>query len=320
MTLRAAFDRWVAARTGWGRMAAGVLLLLAGASHSATALECIAVQERASWPLPVDQPSDLAPGPSGDLYLVDGVNHRVVVVDTDGRVRFTFGTPGSGPGQMQSPVGIDIAGQNVFIADTGNHRIQIFDLAGRFVDQFEVSGTPAGKPSDPVDVLASGLKNRIYVADNDNHNIKVFDGQGRYLSFWGGFGEGSGEFRYPGMLAVNTFNELLVVDVLNTRVQKFDPLANYLTEIGGWGVTAGKLVRPKGVAVDGRDRVYISDSYMGVVQVFTDQGRLLGVLCSGKAVYRLTTPVGMAVSVDGRHLFVVEMRANRIRKLELTHR
>jgi len=312
------FGRHIWLPLGWRYLCIGIVVIATvAAGRPAAALECIESQEKRQWPLNVDQPSDMAVGPKGDLYLVDGVNHRVVVVDPQGRVRFNFGSPGSGRGEMQLPLGIDIAGRRVYVADSGNHRIQVFDLQGRFEFQFEVPAASGEKPSDPVDVLATGLKNRIYVADNDNHKIKVFDQKGHFQTAWGGYGEENGEFRYPAMLAVNSANELLVVDVLNTRVQKFDPFGNYLTEIGSWGVTPGKLMRPKGVSVDDQDRVYISDSYMGVVQVFTDQGRLLGVVCNGGAINRLETPMGLVAAPDGKRLHVVEMRANRIRIFEL---
>ena len=37
-----------------------------------------------------DQPSDLAIAPNGDTYLVDGVNHRIMVFDPQGNLRFVF--------------------------------------------------------------------------------------------------------------------------------------------------------------------------------------------------------------------------------------
>ncbi len=300
-------------------MALMALLLVVATVRPVLALECIETQAQSDWSLKVDQPSDMAPGPDGNFYLVDGVNHRVVVVGADGRVRFAFGKPGSAPGEMKLPLGIDIANRLVYIADSGNHRIQVFDLKGRFKYLFDVPAAQGEKPSDPVDVLASGLNNRIFVADNDNHKIKVFDEKGRFQTAWGGYGEENGQFRYPGMLAKNSFNELLVVDVLNTRVQKFDPFGNYLKTIGGWGVTAGKMLRPKGISVDDQDRVYISDSYMGVVQVFSDLGLFLGVVCDRGGINRLRTPVGLVAARNGKRLHVVEMRANRIRRIELKH-
>ena len=161
------------------------------------------------------------------------------------------------------------------------------------------------------------LKNYVYVSDNDNHKIKVYQQSGVFEFEWGTFGEGPGEFRYPGILALNAYNEVFVVDVLNTRVQKFDPFGNFITEIGAWGVLPGKLFRPKGVALDKKNRVFITDSYTGVIQVFSDLGRFLGVVCENNKNRRLMTPVGIAVDDAHDRLHVVEMRGNRVSVFKL---
>ena len=120
------------------------------------------------------------------------------------------------------------------------------------------------------------------------------------------------------MLAANQFNQLFVVDVLNTRVQVFDPDGNFLNAIGAWGVLPGSLYRPKGVAIDRNDRVFVSDSYMGLVQVFTPLGLFLGVLCENGEKKSFTTPVGIAFDRRNRQLHVVEMRANTIQVLSVS--
>jgi DNA-binding beta-propeller fold protein YncE len=265
----------------------------------------------------VDQPSDLAIGPNGYIYLVDGVNNRVVVTDSDGDLKFSFGKKGIQLGEFQHPMGIDISKEGrVFIADTGNHRIQVFNPDGVFLYLFPVNTSPGEKPADPVDVLALERKSYLYISDNDNHKIKVHKQDGQFVFEWGGFGEETGRFRYPGILAANELNQIFVVDVLNTRVQEFDPDGNFITEIGSWGVSPGELFKPKGVAVDKTGRVFITDSFMGCIQVFTDLGGFLGVVCEKGAKRELTTPVGIAFDNKNR-LHVVEMRANRIRVLKV---
>ena len=291
------------------------ILIIAGNCFSA---DCINSKYLFDIKPNADQPSDISIGPNGDLYLVDGVNNRIIVVDSQGRLKFSFGKKGNGKSEFSYPMGIDISVDgNVFIADSGNHRIQVFNLSGDFKYMFTVESGPEEKPSEPVDVLASKLKNYLYISDNDNHKIKVYKQSGSFEFEWGKFGEGDGEFRYPGILAINEYNEIFVVDVLNTRVQKFDPFGNFITAIGSWGVLPGKLFRPKGVAVDKRNRVFISDSYMGVVQVFSDLGRLLGIVCENNENRRFITPVGIVMDDAQARLHVVEMRGNKVSVLEL---
>jgi DNA-binding beta-propeller fold protein YncE len=292
---------------------AAVVLLLMPAGR-VLAMRCIqSTVLGAIAPPGVDQPSDIAIGPNGDIYLVDGVNNRIVVTGADGTPRFTFGRNGAGAGEFQHPMGIDISKKNqVFIADTGNHRIQVFDPRGRFLYMFPVKTSAGERPAAPVDVLALDRKNYLYISDRDNHKIKVHKQTGAFVFEWGGYGEVRGQFRYPGILAADQYNQIYVVDVLNTRIQQFDPDGNFITEIGTWGVSPGELFRPKGVVVDKAGRVFISDSFMGCVQVFTDVGGFLGVVCAGGQKREFTTPVGLAVDAENR-LLVVEMRANRIR-------
>jgi DNA-binding beta-propeller fold protein YncE len=298
--------------------AIAAVLLLMGSARLLPAAQCIDSEVLGSIrPSGVDQPSDIAIGPNGRIYLVDGVNNRIVVTDGAGALLFTFGRNGSGPGEFHYPVGIDISSQGrVFIADTGNHRIQVFDLKGGFLYMFPVKTASGEKPAAPVDVLALERKSYLYISDRDNHKIKVHKQQGAFVFEWGGFGEVQGRFRYPGILAANQYNQIYVVDVLNTRIQQFDPDGNFITEISTWGVSPGELFRPKGVAIDKADRVFITDSFMGCIQVFTDVGGFLGLVCENGTKRKFTTPVGIAFDAENR-LHVVEMRANTIRILKV---
>ena len=286
--------------------------------NSSYPIDCINSRLFADINTSADQPSDISVGPNGDIYLADGVNNRILVLEGKGREKFFFGKQGTGPGEFTHPLGIDISDQGeVFIADSGNHRIQVFDLKGSFLRMFTVRAGPQEKPSDPVDVLASSFKNYVYVSDNDNHKIRVYDKSGNFQFQWGKFGEGPGDFRYPGILAKNDNNEIYVVDVLNTRVQKFDPLGNYISDIGSWGVLQGQLFRPKGVAVDSRNRVFVSDSYMGLVQVFANFGRFLGIICERNNKKQFITPVGLFIDQKNDILYTVEMRKNQISVIKI---
>lgn len=286
--------------------------------QGSTAFECIDSELLFDIEPGANQPSDLAVAPNGDIYLVDGVNNRIIVTGRGGRWKFAFGSSGTAKGQLMFPLGIDISDDGkVFIADSGNHRIQVFDLKGRFQYMFAVRQGKGERYPDPVDVIASRLKNYVYVADNENHKIKVYKRDGTAEFEWGGFGEEYGDFRYPGIMARNEYNEIFVVDVLNTRVQKFDPFGSFISNIGSWGLQQSELFRPKGVAVDRKNRVFVTDSYTGAVQAFTDMGNFVGVLCENdkKKVFR--TPVGIFIDRNDR-LLVVEMRANRITVMKLS--
>lgn len=259
-------------------------------------------------------PSDVAVGRDGRIYVVDSGNHRIAVFQRGGKRLFTFGSRGSGAGQLRDPVGIgmDPSGQ-VYVADKGNHRIQIFAADGAYVRALAVKA--GGKDVAPVDVAVDTAGKTVYVTGNSNHKVMAFSPDGRLLQQWGGEGVNRGEFRYPATVAVGTDGRVYVVDVLNTRVQVRDPNGSFYT-VGEWGVLPGQLFRPKGVALDRYGRVYVSDSYLDVVQVFSSAYRFLYVLGAGGKPQVLTSAAGITIDHDNR-LYVAEMLKHRIAVFEL---
>jgi streptogramin lyase len=94
-----------------------------------------------------DQPTDVAVGRNGDIFVTDGhgTNNRVVKFSKDGRYIKEWGRTGSGPGEFNQPHALDIDPQGrVFVADRSNNRLQIFDQDGNFIDQWKQFGRPSG--------------------------------------------------------------------------------------------------------------------------------------------------------------------------------
>ena len=266
---------------------------------------------RGSPEKPFRQPTDTAVGLSSRIYVLDGMNGRVVVFGTEGEHLFSFGAPGSEPGKLHMAVGIGTAPDGrVFVADTGNHRIQVFSPDGGFLHAFSLK---TGGKSDPTDVLPSPFQDFCYVSDNDNHEIQVYDGRsGRLLFSWGKRGTGRGEFSYPATLAMDAGHHVYVVDVLNARLQSFDSKGKHGWEVATWGVGPSGLFRPKGVAVDAEGKILVSDSYMGWVKVFRGNGEFEGVVGNRAGEPRkFTTPASIATDNLGR-ICVVETRASRV--------
>ena len=54
---------------------------------------------------------------SGNVYVTDLGNRRVEKFDNDGNFLFTFGTKGNGNGQFDSPLGLAISGNSIYIID-----------------------------------------------------------------------------------------------------------------------------------------------------------------------------------------------------------
>lgn len=281
-------------------------------------VDCRKVMELTGAPdKAMKMPSDVAVDRQGRVYVVDSGNQRVLVYTSGGEYLFSFGSKGDGPGELNSPVGISTAPDGrVLVADRGNKRIEIFDRDGKFL---KIIPATVGKMEyTPVDVAVDREGKRIYVTGSAPfHRVFVLDNDGKLLANWGKPGNNEGEFRYPATIAVSQDEEEIhIVDVFNSRVQVFDPEGNYLVSVGSWGVTPSHLFRPKGVAVTKDNRVLVSDSYLGVVQMFNSDTRFRGVLGIKGEIARFDTPAGMAVDGQNR-IYIAEVLANKISVFQL---
>jgi len=95
---------------------------------------------------PFNGPTDVAFGPSGDLYVSDGyANARIHRFSAGGKLLSSWGSPGDGPGEFVLPHNVVIAdGTKLVVAERDNNRIQVLDLKGRSVARWDDFAGPAG--------------------------------------------------------------------------------------------------------------------------------------------------------------------------------
>lgn len=294
-------------------------IVAAGAVHAAdaSAIQTIAAQTVGEWSddgqRPFSLPTDVATGINGLLYLVDGGNDRIVVLDSAGAVAFTFGDSGRGDGELDGPVGIGIDNSGrVHVADRGNRRIQVFAEDGAYL--YPVPLYVGNTQIEPVDVAVNEDGTELFVTAADRHEVIVFDWKGNVLRQWGGRGEEPGQFFHPATIEISA-DMIYVVDVLNARVQCFYPDGRVVRVFGNRGAGPGTFFRPKGIAIDSSGRVFVSDSYFGVIQAFEKSGAFLYAIGVAGRPDRFEAPVGM-VAVEG-DLAVVEMRGGTLKRLQL---
>jgi sugar lactone lactonase YvrE len=196
---------------------------------------------------PVDgqfrQPTDVAWNPQGDLFISDGyVNARVAKYDKNGDWVKSFGEPGNGPGQLNTPhsIAADAKG-NIYVADRGNSRIQVFDSDGKLEREIKINlPVPEGArtaigptPANPEGVrgtmgpgapwaicITPGPNQVLYASDAFPGRIYKMDLQGKILGTLGKSGKQLKQFGWIHEIACPSENELYVAEVLNWRVQK----------------------------------------------------------------------------------------------------
>lgn len=257
---------------------------------------------------PLSLPSDVSVDEDGNIYIVDSGNHRIAVFDDTGESILTISSKGQKQGELTNPVGIDVDENYIYIADKDNHRIQIFNKNGRVKKNITLK--QGDKLIRPVDVAVNKKLKLFYITGNNNHKVMVYDYSGKLLHQWGGQGTNRGEFRYPATISLFD-NNVYVVDVLNSRLQIFNAKGELQAIAGEWGVLPGQLFRPKGVALDNMGNIYVSDSYFGMIQVFSSDTRFRYVLAENGKPYKFTSPAGITIDKQNR-LYVCEMLKNKV--------
>jgi DNA-binding beta-propeller fold protein YncE len=193
---------------------------------------------------PVDglfrQVTDVAWDAEGNTYISDGyINSRVAKYDNQGNWVKSWGTPGTGPGQFNTPhsIAVDAQGE-VFVADRGNRRIQVFDGDGKFLRQItiDVPAPPDArtligpKPTSPTGTMGPGSPwaicitpgphQYLYSADAYPGRIYKLTLDGKVVGMLGKTGKQLGQFGWVHEIACPSENTLYVAELLNWRVQK----------------------------------------------------------------------------------------------------
>jgi DNA-binding beta-propeller fold protein YncE len=195
---------------------------------------------------PVDgqfrQPTDVTWNAQGDIFISDGyINSRIAKYDKNGDWVKSFGEPGSGPGQLNTPhsIAADASGR-IYVADRGNSRIQVFDTNGALLKEIKIrvpvppgahtaigptpnpeTATGTQSPGAPWAIcITPGPKQYLYSADAFPGRIYKMDLDGNVLGVLGKAGKQLKQFGWIHEMHCQSENELYVGEVLNWRVQK----------------------------------------------------------------------------------------------------
>jgi DNA-binding beta-propeller fold protein YncE len=160
--------------------------------------------------------------PQGDLYVSDGYgNARIHKFAPNGTLLFSWGAPGTDPGQFNIPHNLccDADGW-VYVADRENHRVQVFDGHGKYEAQWNNMHRPSGLYMEP------GPSPRFYVGE------------------------------IGGGMAVN-----YEVPNIGPRISIYSQKGALLARLGHRpaGLELGQFISPHGLAVDSRGDIYVGE-------------------------------------------------------------
>src|ERR1051325_8621279 len=202
--------------------------------------------KRVNPPLPAvngqfRQPTDVAWDNEGNTFISDGyINSRIAVYDKNGDWIKSFGVPGKGQAEFDTPHSIASDAQgNLYVADRGNSRIQVFDHTGKFQREMKISvpvpqgaqpwfgNTPGAdaagnqQPGSPWALcITPGPTQYLYSSDAFPGRIYKMTLDGKVVGMLGRSGRQLKQFGWIHELACPSENELYVAEILNWGVQK----------------------------------------------------------------------------------------------------
>ncbi|CAI7994921.1 E3 ubiquitin-protein ligase TRIM71 [Geodia barretti] len=247
------------------------------------------------------------------LVVSEFGKHCLSVFSSDGRQKKSFGTFGSGPGQLNHPCGVAFSATgDILVADQFNHRIQVFSPEGKSVKCVGTKGNGRLQFNCPVGITVHPGSKKLYVADSDNNRVHVRNADLTFCSTFGSEGVGNGQFNNPLGVGFDAAGNLYVTDSDNHRVQVFTENGEYIRQFGKEGSSAGELCKPRGVAIDSNNIVYVGDFGNHRISIFSGEGEFLGIGGDrGSGPGQFKCPSGVTISSHGC-IYVSDRGNNRI--------
>jgi DNA-binding beta-propeller fold protein YncE len=120
-------------------------------------------------------PSNITVDTQGHVYVVDTMNGRVQIFDSEGRFINMFGQFGDVSGMFARPKGIGVDSEgHIYVVDAAFNNVQIFNQEGEPMMAFIGYGDDRGGMILPSGI-AIGPDDYIYVVDSWNRRVKVLE-------------------------------------------------------------------------------------------------------------------------------------------------
>jgi len=241
-------------------------------------------------------PEDVAVAPDGKAYAVDGSQGLIMVYSSSGAP--------TGNIWISKPTSVAVGTDGlIYIGTNDNLSVKILDASYNIIGSL---GSGAGEFKLPRNIAIDKATGNVYVVDQIDQSIKVYTPSGTFVKKISD---------YPNLPQDVTImdNKIYVIDhplitdnwggkIRGAKVRVFDMAGNVVEEetFGTYGDQEGQFVRPAGITSDTDGKLYISDSFHGVVMCFDADGNYLGAIQNPSKP--MVTPMGIALGEDRRLL------------------
>ena len=208
----------------------------------------------------------------GRIYIADSKNHRIQIIDQEGKAISEVYIPPDKYGCLADPtdIVIDEKKQHYIIVDNDNHRLLLYNKKLELIREIGGVGYEEGNFRYPYTACIDGEGN-IYVTDVINTRVQVFNSEGDYIRSLGEWGIEKGQFFRPQSICMDKKERVLVGENYAKigLIQVFDSQGNLLGIIGD---SQGKKLRfkvPADLYVDQQNRLYVVQMFSSTISVFS---------------------------------------------------
>lgn len=215
------------------------------------------------------EPFGLATDFSGNIYISDAGNDRIVKLNNKFDYITEIGGFGSGEGTFNYPTYLSFDnGLNLYVSDERNSRIAKYDNRLNYADEvlFYDDEDPLkfGYPSG----VAATNYGELWVADRQNNQVMVFNNVGQFSNVLGDYGSSAGRLKSPEKI-VQSGTGFILCDAGNQRIVYFDGYGNFNHEV------KCKAVDYPIAVIDKRDYLIVLDGLEGGIHFVDQKGNSL---------------------------------------------
>ena len=234
----------------------------------------------------INSPCYIAFSDNGDMFVTSNSDHCIHVYDSSGKKKTTIGSKGSGELQFQSPHGIVISGEVVYVAEWGGNRIHKLTTGGEYLGTFGQKGSDVGQFNRPWGINISP-EGKVYVADIDNSRIQVFHSDWTLSHIIDAKVSGDGSFGRPYDVAFDISGDVHVTACSNS-VTVFTPSGQFVRKYD-----QTHLKNPIGIAIDSAGYSLVMNYFSSSLSIYDPSGRFI------HSIGGFSHPYGVSVSPDG---------------------